>query len=171
MEKHLDSMVMVARGASRNVRIVRMYPLMVLFTFTMVIIINSILGLTTISLVVDCNDCAEDAEIPSIFTNLEDDLPDLDHPASQCLESEVPDPQSCIGSNGHWSQSLPPSQPGSHSSDSPQSSSQSSASLLPGSLPSTSPRPDPPSTLAVIIPVCTQLLISAKDTCQWFEHA
>ena len=45
MEKHLDSMVMVARGASRNVRIVRMYPLTVLFTFTMVIIINSILGL------------------------------------------------------------------------------------------------------------------------------
>ena len=38
-------MVMVARGASRNVRIVRMYPLTVLFTFTMVIIINSILGL------------------------------------------------------------------------------------------------------------------------------
>ena len=37
-------MVMVARGASRNVRI---YPLMVLFTFTMVIIINSILGLTS----------------------------------------------------------------------------------------------------------------------------
>ena len=46
MEKHLDSMVMVARGASRNVRIVGMYPLTVLFTFTMVIIINSILGLT-----------------------------------------------------------------------------------------------------------------------------
>ena len=46
MEKHLDSMVMVARGASRNVRIVRMYPLTVLFTFTMVIIINCILGLT-----------------------------------------------------------------------------------------------------------------------------
>ena len=45
MEKHLDSMVMVARGATRNVRIVRMYPLTVLFTFTMVIIINSILGL------------------------------------------------------------------------------------------------------------------------------
>ena len=38
------SMVMVARGASRNVRIVRMYPLTILFTFTMVII-NSILGL------------------------------------------------------------------------------------------------------------------------------
>ena len=38
MEKHLDSMVMVARGASRNVRIVRMYPLTVLFTFTMVIV-------------------------------------------------------------------------------------------------------------------------------------
>ena len=45
MEKHLDSMVMVARGVSRNARIVRMYPLTVLFTFTMVIIINSILGL------------------------------------------------------------------------------------------------------------------------------
>ena len=43
MEKHLDSMVMVARSASRNVRI---YPLTVLFTFTMVIIINCILGLT-----------------------------------------------------------------------------------------------------------------------------
>ena len=38
-------MVIVARGASRNVRIVRMYPLTVLFTFTMVIIINCILGL------------------------------------------------------------------------------------------------------------------------------
>ena len=32
--------------SSRNVRIVRIYPLTVLFTFTMVIIINSILGLT-----------------------------------------------------------------------------------------------------------------------------
>ena len=49
-EKHLDSMVMVARGASRNVRIVRMYPLTVLFTFTMVIIINSKLGLTILYL-------------------------------------------------------------------------------------------------------------------------
>ena len=49
MEKHLDSMVMVAHGASRNVRIVRMYSLTVLFTFTMVIIINSILGLTSIN--------------------------------------------------------------------------------------------------------------------------
>ena len=39
-------MVIVARGASRNVRIVRIYPLTVLFTFTMVIIINCILGLT-----------------------------------------------------------------------------------------------------------------------------
>ena len=48
MEKHLDSMVMVARGASRNVRIVRIYPLTVLFTFTMVIIIYCILGLITI---------------------------------------------------------------------------------------------------------------------------
>ena len=44
MEKHLDSMVMVASGASRNVRIVRIYPLTVLFTFTMVII-YCILGL------------------------------------------------------------------------------------------------------------------------------
>ena len=43
MEKFLDSMVIVARGASRNVR---MFPLTVLFTFTMVIIINCILGLT-----------------------------------------------------------------------------------------------------------------------------
>ena len=42
-------MVIVARGASRNVRIVRMYPLTVLFTFTMVIIINCILGLTSIN--------------------------------------------------------------------------------------------------------------------------
>ena len=49
MEKHLDSMVMVARSASRNVRMVRVYPLTVLFTFTMVIIINSILGLKTIT--------------------------------------------------------------------------------------------------------------------------
>ena len=40
MEKHLDSMVMVARIASRNVRIVRIYLLTVLFTFTMVIIIS-----------------------------------------------------------------------------------------------------------------------------------
>ena len=40
MEKFLDSMVIVARGASRNVR---MFPLTVLFTFTMVIIINCIL--------------------------------------------------------------------------------------------------------------------------------
>ena len=37
-------MVIVARGASRNVR---MFPLTVLFTFTMVIIINCILGLIT----------------------------------------------------------------------------------------------------------------------------
>ena len=49
MEKHLDSMVMIARGASRNVRI---YPLTVLFTFTMVIIINCILGLIKIKTVV-----------------------------------------------------------------------------------------------------------------------
>ena len=42
MEKFLDSMVIVARSASRNVR---MFPLTVLFTFTMVIIINCILGL------------------------------------------------------------------------------------------------------------------------------
>ena len=42
MEKFLDSIVIVARGASRNVR---MFPLTVLFTFTMVIIINCILGL------------------------------------------------------------------------------------------------------------------------------
>ena len=35
--------------SSRNVRIVRIYPLTVLFTFTMVIIINSILGLTSIN--------------------------------------------------------------------------------------------------------------------------
>ena len=42
MEKFLDSMVIVARGVSRNVR---MFPLTVLFTFTMVIIINCILGL------------------------------------------------------------------------------------------------------------------------------
>ena len=48
MEKLIDSMVIVARGASRNVRIVRIYPLTVLFTFTMVIIIYCILGLTTI---------------------------------------------------------------------------------------------------------------------------
>ena len=40
-------MVIVARGASRNVRIVRMYPLTVLFTITMVIIINCILRLTS----------------------------------------------------------------------------------------------------------------------------
>ena len=46
MEKLLDSMVIVARGASRNVRIVRIYPLTALFTFTMVIIIYCILGLT-----------------------------------------------------------------------------------------------------------------------------
>ena len=45
MEKFLDSMVIVARGASTNVR---MFPLTVLFTFTMVIIINCILGLITI---------------------------------------------------------------------------------------------------------------------------
>ena len=45
MEKLLDSMVIVARGASRNVRIVRIYPLTALFTFTMVIIIYCILGL------------------------------------------------------------------------------------------------------------------------------
>ena len=38
--------------SSRNVRIVRIYPLTVLFTFTMVIIINSILGLITIKMVV-----------------------------------------------------------------------------------------------------------------------
>ena len=44
-------MVIVARGASRNVRIVRMYPLTVLFTFTMVIIINCILGLTSMKLI------------------------------------------------------------------------------------------------------------------------
>ena len=54
MEILHGSMVIVARGASRNarivrnVRIVRIYPLTVLFTFTMVIIINSILGLTTL---------------------------------------------------------------------------------------------------------------------------
>ena len=42
LEKHLDSMVMIAPGGSRNVRI---YPLTVLFTFTMVIIINCTLGL------------------------------------------------------------------------------------------------------------------------------
>ena len=47
MEKLLDSMVIVARGASRNVRIVRIYPLTALFTFTMVIIIYCILGLIT----------------------------------------------------------------------------------------------------------------------------
>ena len=47
MEKLLDSMVIVARGASRNVRIVRIYPLTALFTFTMVIIIYCILGLMT----------------------------------------------------------------------------------------------------------------------------
>ena len=35
--------------SSRNVRIVRIYPLTVLFTFTMVIIINSILGLIIIN--------------------------------------------------------------------------------------------------------------------------
>ena len=45
------SMVIIARGASRNVRIVvnvrivRIYPLTVLFTFTMVIIILCILDL------------------------------------------------------------------------------------------------------------------------------
>ena len=39
------SMVIIARGASRNVRIVRIYSLTVLFTFTMVIIILCILGL------------------------------------------------------------------------------------------------------------------------------
>ena len=49
MEKFLDSMVIVARGASRNVR---MFPLTVLFTFTMVIIINCILGLTTTNSIV-----------------------------------------------------------------------------------------------------------------------
>ena len=43
-------MVIVARSASRNIRIVRMYPLMVLFTFTMVIIINCILGLITLAI-------------------------------------------------------------------------------------------------------------------------
>ena len=48
MEKLLDSMVIVARGASRNVRIVRIYPLTALFTFTMVIIIYCILGLINI---------------------------------------------------------------------------------------------------------------------------
>ena len=50
MEKLVDSMVIVARGASRNVR---MFPLTVLFTFTMVIIINCILGLTKITLLLD----------------------------------------------------------------------------------------------------------------------
>ena len=49
MEKLIDSMVIVARGASRNVR---MFPLTVLFTFTMVIIINCILGLIIIVLLV-----------------------------------------------------------------------------------------------------------------------
>ena len=47
MEKFLDSMVIVARGASRNVR---MFPLTVLFTFTMVIIINCILGLRVLAI-------------------------------------------------------------------------------------------------------------------------
>ena len=37
MEKLLDSMVIVARDASRNVRNVRMCPLTVLFTFTNVV--------------------------------------------------------------------------------------------------------------------------------------
>ena len=49
MEKLVDSMVIVARGASRNVRI---YPLTVLFTFTMVIIINCILGLIIIIIII-----------------------------------------------------------------------------------------------------------------------
>ena len=48
MEKFLDSMVIVACGASRNVR---MFPLTVLFTFTMVIIINCILGLIIIIMI------------------------------------------------------------------------------------------------------------------------
>ena len=64
MEKLVDSMVIVARGASRNVRI---YPLTVLFTFTMVIIINCILGLISSSMNGYKNDYKNACMLPIFF--------------------------------------------------------------------------------------------------------